>query len=328
MTISILTLIGTALADDRPAYILKQIAPLGAPEKWDYLQFYAPGHRLFVAHGPEMVVVDSRNGQILGEVDGLAGSHGIAIVPKVGRGYVTNGDQVTAFDLRSLERIADIFTDSGADAVVADSVGNRVLVMNGKGRSLTAIDPSHNTAIATLALDGKPEFAIVDDRGSVYVNIEDKSELVRIDTRSLKIQARWPLPQCESPHGLAMDTTARRLFVGCANAQMTVIDADNGHAVASLPIGNGSDAVVFDSTRRLIFSSNGEGTLSIIAENGPDNFTPMPTVKTAPGARTMAEDAASGRLFTITADEDRTLPQTPKHQYVLGSVKVLMYDRE
>ncbi|HLN25564.1 MAG TPA: YncE family protein [Patescibacteria group bacterium] len=310
-----------------PAYHLTQTVPLGAPDKWDYLLFDQGSHRLFIAHGGEVTVVDGQSGRIVGRVDGLTGAHGVALMPGLGRGYATNNGQATAFDLTSLTRLTDIPTANGADAAIADPATDHVFVMNGKAESLTAIDPRSNTVLGSLALGGKPEFNAVDGQGALFVNIEDKSEVVRVDTASLKIQARWPIPQCDEPHGLAIDAQTRRLFVGCVNTTLLVLDADNGRVVATLPIGKGSDAVAFDTKRKLVFSSNGDGTVSSFAETGADSFAALPLIASAPGARTMAVDADSGRLFLVTADiEDKTEPQGTRRKFVPGTVKLLVLD--
>ena len=317
-----------ALAQDAaPAYRLTQTVPLGAPDRWDYLLFDQGSHRLFIAHGGEVTVVDGPSGQIVGRVGGLNGAHGVALAPGLGRGYASNNGQATAFDLTSLTRLADIPADSGADAIVTDTATNRVFVMNGKAQNLTAIDPRSNAVLGSLALGGKPEFNAVDGQGSLFVNIEDKSEVVRIDTASLKVSARWSIPQCEEPHGLAIDAQTRRLFVGCINTTLLVLDADSGRVIATLPIGKGSDAIVFDTQRKLVFSSNGDGTVSGFAETGADSFKALPPITSAPGARTMAVDADSGRLFLITADiDDKAESQGQRRKFVPGTVKLLVLD--
>ena len=309
-----------------PSYHLSQTVALGAPDKWDYLQFDQASHRLYIAHGTEVTVIDGPSGKIIGRVGGLTGAHGIALVPGVGRGYATNKGLATAFDLASLDHLADIPAHAGADATITDPATNHVFVMNGKGRDITAIDPQSNTVLGSVALGGKPEFNAVDGKGALFVNIEDKSQVVRVNTTSLRIEARWPVPQCQEPHGLAIDAQSRRLFVGCVNARLLVLDADTGRVVATLPIGKGSDAVVFDARRKIIFSSNGEGSVSMIAETGPDSFAALPPVPTEPGARTMALDSDSGRLFLVTAEPDQTAPQTPRRKFVPGTVRLLMLD--
>lgn len=309
-----------------PGFRLSQIVPLGSPDKWDYLLFDPASHRLFVAHGSEVTVVDGPSGRILGRVGGLTGAHGIALVP--GRGYVTNNGQATVFDLAGLGRLQDIPADAGADAAITDTATGDVFVMNGKGHDITVIDPRTDTVRGRVALGGKPEFNAIDGKGALFVNIEDKSEVVRLDTASLKIEARWSIPQCESPHGLAVDPDSRRLFVGCVNARLMVLDADSGRPVATLPIGKGSDAVVFDPRRRIVFSSNGDGTLSRVAETGAEDFVALPSVATAPGARTMALDPDSGRLFLVTAEPDKDGGQSGRSRFVPGTVKLLILDPE
>lgn len=309
-----------------PGYRLSLSVPLAGADNWDYLLFDQGSHRLFIAQGSAVTVVDGRSGRILGRVGGLTGAHGIALMPSLGRGYASNDGHATAFDLASLGHGQDIPADAGADAIVTDPATNHVFVMNGKGHDLTVIDPAANAVLATLPLGGKPEFAAADGKGALFVNIEDKSEVVRVDTRSQSIAARWSVPQCDSPHGLAMDPKTRRLFVSCVNNTLLVLDAESGRVVASLPIGHGSDAVAFDPQRKVVFSSNGDGTLSRFAETGADSFTVLPPVQTAVGARTMAVDPETGRVFMVTAEPDQAAAPGARRRFVAGTVKLMIFD--
>jgi YVTN family beta-propeller protein len=309
-----------------PDFHLVKTVPLDGPDRWDYLTVDPESHRVYVAHGTEVTVIDGQAGEVAGRIAGLGGTHGIALVPHLARGDVANDARATAFDLTTLTRVADIPTAAGADAALYDLASGRVFVANGKAGTLTAIDPAGNAVVGTIALDGKPEFAAVDGAGKLFVNIEDTSEIVRVDTARLTIDARWPIKDCEEPHGLSIDAANRRLFASCVNALLMVVDADSGQIVARLPIGKGSDATAFDPRRKLIFSSNGDGTLSIYGEAGADYYVDQGTVTTLPGARTMAVDAATGRVFLVTADIDPAAPSTPRPKFVPGTVKLLMMD--
>lgn len=318
-------------AEAPPGYHLVRSVPLGPPDRWDYVVFDAASRRVFVAHGSEITVVDAGSGAILGRVPGIDGAHGIATVPALGRGYASNGrsGSTTVFDLATLKPIAEIKGEPDADPVVFDPAVGRVFVMNGDSRSVTVIDPAADTAVATIPLPGQPEYAVADGKGGLFVNITDRHAIARVEHGA--VTALWTMPDCERPHGLAMDPDTRRLFSTCSNGRMVVVDADDGRAVASLAIGRGSDAAAFDPVRKLAFSPNGDGTLSIVREAGPESFAPPASLATRPGARTMALDPASGRLFLVTAE---VLPSDPpatpdgkaRRAYKPGTVTLLMLD--
>ena len=327
----LLTLIGVApcAAQTATGFVLSRTVLLGMPDKWDYLTYDQANRRLYIAHGSEVTVVDGRSGAVIGRLAGLNGAHGIALVPDLGRGYVTNDGRITSFDLETLAPTGDIATDAGADAVVFDPASHRVFSINGKAASATAVDPANNRATATIALGGKPEFAVADGRGKVFVNLESTSEILRIDTAALRVDARWPMADCRDPHGLAIDTAQGYLFASCANARLIVVDAASGAVIAALAIGNGSDAVVYDPVRKVVFSSNGDGTLSMIQERDSATFIPLDPMSTAAGGRTMALDETSGRVFVVTADiapEADAKAGPHRRAFVSGTVKVLIFD--
>jgi len=326
-TVSSLVALAGCTATPVPSQMhLVKTVGLGGPDHWDYLTVDPDSHRVFIAHGTEVTVVAGQAGDVVGRVDGLGATHGIALVRRLARGDVANDARATAFDLTGLGRLAEVPTDAGADAAVYDSASDRVFVANGKAGTLTAIDPAKNIVAGTIALLGKPEFAVVDGAGKLFVNIEDKREIARIDTVTLTIDARWPIPDCEDPHGLSIDVDSRRLFASCVNALMLVVDADTGSVVAHLPIGRGSDATAFDPVRKRIYSSNGDGTLSIYGIADADYYVDQGTVATAPGARTMAVDSATGRVFLVTADIDPAAPSGPRPHFLPGTVKLLLMD--
>jgi DNA-binding beta-propeller fold protein YncE len=230
--------------------------------------------------------------------------HGIAIASDLGVGFISDGgsNDVAEFNLGDLHVKQKIKTGANPDGIVYDPASKRVFTFNGRSQDATAIDAATGTVAGTIKLDGKPEFPVSDGKGSVYANIEDKSEIVRIDAHSLNVQAAWPLAPCESPSGLAMDRDSRRLFAVCDNKLMAVVDADSGKVVATPAIGQGPDAAGFDPAAKLVFSSNGEdGTLSVIKENSADSYSVSQTVTTAPGARTLALDEKTHTLYLPTA---------------------------
>jgi len=310
-----------ASAQSASVFHIVKTVPLGAPDKWDYLSFDQETHRVYIAHESEVTILDGLSGAIVGKVEGLNKAHGIAFVGRLHRGYATNDGRVTVFDLDSFRHLAGIVTDVGADAILSDPASGRVFVMNGKGHTVTAIDPDSNSVIKTVPVGGKPEFAAVDGKGGLFVNLEDTNEIVRLDTKAVAVTARWAIPQCEAPHGLAIDLQRQRLFASCVNGKMTVVDATSGAVKDVLPIGKGSDAVVFDSQRDVAFSSNGDGTLSMIAVDAEGGLTTLSPITTVPGAKTMTLDRQSGRIFLVAGDAD------PKAKSIVpGSLKLLILE--
>lgn len=326
-----------ALADPAAApmpYKLAKTIPLGGADRWDYLVFDAPSQRLYVSHGPEVTVVDAASWKVVGTIGTFpGGTHGIGISAAGGHGYTDDGKAGTAvsFDLATLKTVSTIKTAPDADGIGFDPASGHIFVINGDSESVTIIDPAKDQAIATINVGGGLEFGVADGKGKIYVNGADKKEIVRIDSKTNAVDARWPVPTCTSPHGLAIDSESRRVFTSCVNGVMLAVDADNGKVVATLPIGQYTDAAAFDSVRKRVFSSNGDGTLSIYEEKDPNTFVALPTVQTARGARTMALDPASGRLFLATSDLDKIEPPAtpggrPHVTWVPGSFKVLVFD--
>jgi YVTN family beta-propeller protein len=279
---------------------------LGGDGGWDYLTADSDGHRLFIARAIRVMVIDTESGKQVGEIPDTAGVHGVALVPEIGRGFTSNGreDTVSVFDLKSLAVEKKIKVGSGPDAILYDPFSKRVFTFNGKGHDMTAtaIDASKGEVVGKIELGGKPEFAATDEKGTVFVNIEDTSELVAFDPLKLTVKSRWKLADCEEPTGLAIDRKNRRLFAGCGNKKMAVVDADSGKVVASPAIGDGCDATAFDAERGLAFASAGDGTITVIREDGGDKFSVAQTVTTQKGARTMTLDAKTHQLFTVTAN--------------------------
>ena len=331
------TLVAVPLAaggESAPSYAITKTIPLGPPDRWDYLTFDAWSGRLYISHGDRVTVVDGRSGAILGAVEGLpGGTHGIAIAPEAGRGYTDDGKAgiVASFDPRTFAIIHRIKVEPDADGMLFDPASGHVFVIEGDSGKVTAIDPKTDTAVATIDGGGGLEFGVSGDNGKVYVNGAEKNEIVRIDVTSNKADAHWPMPACKRPHGLAMDRTTHRLFSSCANNVLVVMNSDDGSIVATLPIGAGTDAAGFDPKRNLVFSSNRDGTLSVIAEKSPNEFVPLAAVKTEFGARTMAVDPESGRVYLVTADfteNPNATASDPRHRYIItpGSVRLLFLD--
>lgn len=320
-------------------YRVTRTVRLGAPDRWDYVVYDAPSRRVYAAHGDRVTVVDGRNGRILGQVKTLpGGTHGIAISHAEGLGYTDDGQAGTAaaFNLTTLKIVKRLKANADADAVTIDPTSGNVFVVDGDPGTLTVIDPKTNRVVATVQVGSKLEYAVAGDNGKVYVNGEEKRAIFRVDTATNRVDTSWPIPQCESPHGLAIDTAAHRLFASCTNRRLVVVDADTGAIVASLPIGPGTDAAAFDPAHKLVFSSNGlDGTLSVIREVDANTFVPAGTVRTVLSARTMSVDPQTGRLYLAAAAPDasaRTVAAfqaaraAGKKPYVHGSLELLFLD--
>jgi DNA-binding beta-propeller fold protein YncE len=328
--------VGAALASAHsgPLYSISKSVPLGAPDRWDLLSFDDSSHRVYVAHGDKVTVIDGESGALVGEIEGFTGgTHGIALVPQIGRGYADDGHAGTAtsFDLKTLKLGKPIKADDDADAIVFDPASGHVFVIDGDPGKVTVIDPQTDTGLTTIDGGGKLEIAVADGSGMLFVNGEAKQEIVRIDTQTNKVTAHWPIPQCTSPHGLAIDPRSRRLFTSCENNVLLALDADSGRIVASLAIGARTDGAAFDPVRKRIFSSNGDGTLTVIAEKSADSFEVLANVQTMRGARTMTLDPKSGRLYLVAAEtriNEAAAPTDFRNRFkiVPGTAKLLFLD--
>jgi DNA-binding beta-propeller fold protein YncE len=283
--------------------VVKQI-PIPGQGSWDYLTVDETARRLYVSHGTQVEVLDIDSLAVVGNIPKTPGVHGIALAPALGRGFVSNGQAstVTIFDLKTLKPIAEVPTGQKPDAIIYDSATSRVFAFNGGSNSATAIDAATGKVAGAVNLEGGPEFAAADGNGFVYNNLEDESLLLKINSRELKVEQRWPTAPCASPSSMAMDRTNRRLFLGCRSKVMAVVNADTGEVITTLPIGDHVDATAFDPETNLIFNSNGEGTITVIHQDSPDKYSVVETVKTAPQAKTMALDPKTHRLFLSTAE--------------------------
>ncbi|MGI4827679.1 MAG: hypothetical protein ACRYFU_05750 [Janthinobacterium lividum] len=306
---------------------------IGGTGGWDYLLSDASAHLLYITHGPRVEVIDSNTGKAVGAITGMQATHGIALDDAGRYGYISDGgsNAVLVFDRHSFQTVTVIPTGTNPDGIVFDPKTKTVWAFNGRSQNVSVIDASKNRVIATVDLPGKPEFPVSDAQGSVYDNIESANEIVRLDARTKQIIATWKLKGCDSPSGLAMDRLHRRLFAVCDGGKMAVLDADTGAQLASPDIGNGPDAAAFSTKRQLAFSSNGEGTLTVVDAAHGD--FPIETLPTARGARTMAYDESSDRLYLVTAKfgppPERTaeVPH-PRSSVVPGTLEVLVVGRQ
>jgi len=326
--IAALALATPALA--APAYTLTKSTPLGLPDRWDYAVFDAPTQRVYIAHSDKLAVLDASSGVLVGEVEDIpGGTHGTGISSATGQGFTDDGENGVAvvFDLATLKITKHIPADKDADAIAADPATGDIFVIEGDPATISVIDPRTDAVAATIRVGETMEYAVADGRGALYVAGVEKSDLLKINTRTHAVVARWPTPDCARPHGLALDKAGRRLFMGCVNSKLIVVDADEGRVVAELPIGRGSDAVAYDPIRKRVFSSNGvDGTLSIYQQTSPDAYQPLDTIKTLVSGRTMTVDPASGRLFIVAADTDANPKPGGRPRPRPGTTRVLVFD--
>jgi DNA-binding beta-propeller fold protein YncE len=304
LCLTLLTLmLAGALAQAQPpsGYKVSRRITLSGDGGWDYLTFDSEARRLYVARATRVMVIDVDSGKQVGEIGNTSGVHGVALAHKFGRGITSNGkdDSATLFDLKTLEPIATVKTGSKPDAILFDKFNGLVLTFNGKSNDTTLIDPAKAVAVGTIALPGRPETGVSDGKGKVFVNLEDKNQIAVIDVAARKVLKTWPLTGCEEPTGLAMDTANRRLFSGCHNGALVVVDADSGRNVQKLAIGNGVDAVAYDKNAGFVFTSNGEGNISVIRQDGPDKYTTFGNVQTQKGAKTMALDGSKHVVYSV-----------------------------
>jgi len=286
------------------SYKVQKSIPVPGEGFWDYLTADSQNRRLYVSHNTEVDVLNLDTEAMVGKIPNTNGVHGIAIANDLNRGFVSDGrdNQVTIFDLKTLAVISTVKAGTNPDGIVYDPFSQRVFAFNGRSNDMTAIDAATGKVAGTVLLGGKPEFPATDAQGNVYVNIEDKGEIVHFDPKTLTVKNRWPVAPCESPSGLAIDAKNQRLFPVCDNKMMAVVDAGSGKVITTVPIGDGPDAAGFDPETKLVFSSNGEGTLTVVKQESPDKYTVAQNVKTQHGARTMALDLKTHKVYLADAE--------------------------
>ena len=283
--------------------VLKTI-PIAGEGGWDYVGVDSAARRIYVSHSTKVVVLDADSFATVGEIPDTLGVHGITIAPEFGRGFTSNGraNTATIFDLNTLKTITTVNTGKNPDAILFDPASKHVFTFNGASKDATVFGAADGVVAGTIPLGGKPEFAAADGKGNVFVNNEDTSELLEIDAQAMKVTHRWPLAPCESPSGLAIDPEHRRLFSGCENKMIAVVDADSGKVVATPPIGQGVDATAYDPGTGFVLSSNGEGTLTVIKQEGPDKYSVLENVPTKKSARTMGLDIKTHNVVLPAAE--------------------------
>jgi YVTN family beta-propeller protein len=305
--IGLLCCLAAVAAPAADGYSIVKKIPIPGQGSWDYLIVDEGARRLYVSHGTQVEVLDVDSGSIVGSIPKTPGVHGIAIASELGRGFVSNGktSTVTIFDLKTLKPIADVPTGKKPDAIIFDPATSRVFAFNGESNSATVIEAATGKVAGTVDLGGGPEFATADGNGFVYDNLEDESLVLKIDARKLTVEQRWPTAPCSAPSSMAIDRANRRLFIGCRSKVMAVVNADTGKVITTVPIGDHVDATVYDPETKMVFNSNGEGSVTVIRQDSPDTYSVVETVKTLPRAKTMALDPKTHKLFLSTAESDQ-----------------------
>jgi YVTN family beta-propeller protein len=306
--------------------VIKTI-PVEGTGGWDYLTVDSPGQRLFISHGTCVDVLDLKTEKVTGQIPNTLGVHGIACVSELNKGFISAGrlDSVVVFDLKTLKVLAKISTGKNPDAILYDPFSKRIFTFNGRGHSVTAIDAKTNAVVGTLPVSGKPEAAVTDGKGKIFCNIEDKSTILEFDAKTLKIEAEWLLDPGKGPSGLAFDVKNDRLFSACSDSkQIVVMNASNGKIIATLPMGEGCDGIIFSPQYHDAISSNGEGTLTVVHQTGPDNYQVVQTVETRKSARTSAYDEKTGKIYLSSAD---VTMENGKRTIAPGSFKIVVVSR-
>jgi DNA-binding beta-propeller fold protein YncE len=335
LTSALLLVAATGVGADSPGYHVVKKLPIGGEGGWDYLTVDSAARRLYVSRATRVMVFDADSGAQVGEIPNTEGVHGIAIASELGRGFTSNGrsSTITIFDLKTLKVIDQVkSTGENPDAILYDGASRRVFAFNGRTNNATALDAATGQVAGTIPLGGKPEFATSDGQGRVFVNLEDKSAIAVIDSKKLSVEKQWPLAPCEEPSGMAIDRAHKRLFAGCGNKMMAVVDFGSGKVTATVPIGEGVDANGFDPGTGLAFSSNGDGTLTVAQGDGHDKYSVVQTVQTQRRARTMALDEKTHTVFLPAADfgpspSPTTETPRPRPSMVPGSFVIVVVSK-
>ena len=299
-----------------------------SPGWWDYLA--VNNNKLYVSHGSQVNILNENNGDSIGVIPNTTGVHGIAFVNSLDKGYTSNGglNNVTVFNLSTNEILGQIATGNNPDAIFYDDYSNKIITCNGRSQSLSIIDPKTDKLVQTIPLSGKPETAVSDGKGHVFVNIENKSAISKINIRTYQVEQTWPIAPGESPSGLSIDRKTNRLFAGCDNKMLIVLNAETGKVVSNPTIGEGCDGTAFDPELSYVYSSNGEGTLTVIKEVSKDKFEVIDNVPTKRGARTNALDIHTHTVYLPTADFGPKASGERRPPMIPGSFQVLVVKRK
>ncbi|PSL46202.1 YVTN family beta-propeller protein [Chitinophaga niastensis] len=321
-------LLTTYAVNAQSKYHVAKTFAIASDGKWDYIALNPVTQQLYVSHGTQVNVLDKSSGDSTGVILNTTGVHGVAFAEKFNKGYTSNGkiNTTTVFDIKTNKVLGEIKTGTNPDAIMYDPFSEKIITCNGGSSDLSVIDPATDKVVATIALGGRPETAVTDGKGNIYVNLEDKSQVVAVNAKTFQAGEHFSLGKGEAPTGLAIDVATNRLFAGCDNKLLVVLNAANGKIVTTLPIGDGCDGVAFDAGEKTIFASNGEGTLSVIREESADKYTNIATVPTRKGAKTLVVDPLTHHVYLPVADR---LPAvgTAKPQIATGTFKVLQVSK-
>jgi DNA-binding beta-propeller fold protein YncE len=329
--VTCLSLAAVCVAAEAPGYKVTRKYAVPGDGGFDYVTFDSSTNRVFVSHGAGFDVLDADSGKVLGRVEGSAPTHGVAIVTALHRGFTTNGgdSSVVVFDTNTFKTIKKISVPKDPDFIFYDARSKRVLVCHGDAAMITAIDPEKEAAVGRIELGGGAEAAVVDSKGTGFVNLEEQAEVVAFDPQTLTVKTKYPIAGCKTPTGLAIDTVNSRLFIGCRSKVLAVMDATNGKVIATLPIGERVDAVAYDPDHKVIFTSNWDGTVSVIQQRSANEYASAGEIRTQPSAKTMAIDPKTKRLFLSAAElEPMAAGQTGRPKIKPGSFNVLVVERQ
>lgn len=318
-----------AHAAEAEHFVCTRHFPLQGSQRWDYITADDNSGRLYIARTDRISIVDTKTGNLLAEIMGLQGAHGVALNHEQHQGYATDGKagQLVIFDLNDFKKIKDVNVGKGPDSLVYDADAKKVFVFNGKSEDASVVDPQTQKVVATLPLHGRPEFAVSDDQGHVFVNLENKNSLVRIDSKNLKVEKTFALQPCEEPTGLALDSKDHRLFIGCGNKMMAVVNAETGKVLAHLPAGEHIDATAYDAAHGLAFASAGDGTLTVVQAKDPEHYEVLESVKTPRGSKTMALLPQSGTVYLVEAQFEESQGK-PSRTIIANSCTVGVYEKQ
>ncbi|MFI5195519.1 MAG: YncE family protein [Chitinophagales bacterium] len=330
VTITAVIISNTIFAQNSGYHVINTF-PIGGPDRWDYISISPVSGNIYVAHMDRVNILNKTTGDSIDVIPNTNGVHGIAFAPEFKEGFTSNGrsNTVTVFDINSNKFITRLKTGENPDAIMYDPFSKKVFVCDGRSKTLTIIDPYKNVVVRAIELGGKPETAVSNEAGKIYINIEDKNEIVVVNATNYIVEQRWNIGNGEEPSGLAIDIKTKRLFAGCSNKLLIVLNADNGKVVKELPIGDGCDGVAFDLVTKYVFSSNGDGTLTVIREKSAEDIVVVDNVHTKRGARTLAVDEQTHKVYLPTADFEPVNPMDPKQRpnMVAGTFQILVVSK-
>ena len=329
LTAILLMAVFFSFAQNKPSFYIAKIFPIQSDGGYDYLTVDSLSNNLYVSHGSQVNILNKNTGDSTGVIKTEKDVHGIALVPSLGKGYISNGsmNRVLVFDLVTHKTLKYVPAGEFTDGIFYDDFSNKVITSNGRGKSMTVIDPVTDTVVATIQLTGWPEAAVSDGKGHIYVNNAEKAEVDVIDTNTFTIIHQWPNTPGAGASGLAIDRQNMRLFATCRNKMMIVMDATNGNVINSFPTGDGADGAAFDSRLKNAYSSNGQGTLTVIKELGPNHFTLAGDVVTKPGARTIAVDQKTHKIYLPSASFKPAEKGSFRPQVIPGTFKILVLEK-